>query len=511
MTKVELYELIRRRHIVQGQPIRAIARQFGIHRRVVRAALHDAVPEPRKKTERPSPVLGAFHHHIVAWLSVDRAEKKRKQHHTARRVWERLRDEHGCLAAESSVRGVVAALRRQLGLRLGAAFIPQIHMAGVEAEVDFYEADVVIGGERATFYHFCMRACHSGREFHMAFPRLTQQAFLEGHVAAFAHFGGVFETVRYDNLKPAVKKVLQGHRREETARFVALRSHYLFTAVFCKVGIAGAHEKGGVENAQGRFRRHHLVPIPSSGTLDSYNGHLSALCHMDDRRIMAGRHETVDSAWAREIPLLRPLPESPFATAIVTMGAVDQHGRIRVGANRYSVPIGLHGLDVEVHLAAKAVTAFHRGQLVAHHIRLTGRDGDSLQLDHYLEVLTHKPGGFAGSLALHQARQKGNWPAVYDQFLASLQARHGHADGTREMVEVLLLHRCHTKLAVVEAVTGALACGALDAAAVLHLLKYAGTLFSSPPPLHDLGDLERFQVPLPDLTAFDALLSQVAS
>jgi transposase len=511
MTKVELYELIRRRHFVQEQGIRAIARQFGIHRRVVRAALHDAVPEPRKQTERPSPMLGAFHHHIVAWLAADRAEKKRKQHHTARRIWERLRDEHGCLAAESSVRGVVAALRRELGLRLGQAFIPQIHMAGEEAEVDFYEADVVIGALRQTLYHFCMRACHSGREFHMAFPRLTQQAFLEGHVAAFAHFGGVFETVRYDNLKPAVKKVLQGHKREETARFVAMRSHYLFTAVFCKVGIVGAHEKGGVENAQGRFRRHHLVPLPVSETLDAYNAHLATCCNQDDQRTMEGRHERIATAWEREIPTLRPLPVEPFATAIVTTGAVDQHGRIRVGANRYSVPIGLHGLDVEVQLAAKTVTAHHGGKLVARHDRLTGRDGVSLQLDHYLELLVRKPGGFAGSLALYQARQKGEWPEIYDRFLASLQTRHGHADGIREMVEVLLLHRRHAKPAVVEAVTRAQACGAIDAAAVMHLLNYAGTPAATPPPLRDLGDLERFQVPVPDLSAFNALLRQVAS
>ncbi|MBC7543778.1 MAG: transposase [Candidatus Sericytochromatia bacterium] len=305
----------------------------------------------------------------------------------------------------------------------------------------------------------------------MAFPRLTQQAFLEGHVAAFAYFGGVFETERYDNHKPGVKKVLQGHRREETVRFVALRSHYLFTAVFCKVGIVGAHEKGGVENAQGRFRRSHLVPIPASQSLDTYNENLSALCQQDDQRIMAGRHETVATAWARELPTLRPLPAEPFSTAIVTMGTVDQHGRIRVAANRYSVPIGLHGLNVEVHLAAKTVAAFHRGQQVAHHDRLTGRDGDSLQLDHCLEVLIQKPGGFVGSLALHQARQKGEWPALYDHFLTALQTRHGHTDGIKEMVEVLLLHRCHAKPAVVEAVTGSLECGVLDAAAVLYLLR----------------------------------------
>jgi transposase len=510
MTKVELYELIRRHHIVQGHGIRAIARQFGIHRRVVRAAIAHALPEPRKQTERPSPKLGGFHHHIVAWLTADR-DAPPKQRHTARRIWERLRDEHGCTAAESTVRAVVAKLKRELALRLGKAFIPQVHLPGEEAEVDFYEADVDLGGVRQTLYHFCMRACHSGREFHMAFPRLTQQAFLEGHVAAFAHFGGVFATIRYDNLTQAVRKVLQGHRREETARFVTLRSHYLFVSVFCKVGKEGAHEKGGVENGQGRFRRSHLVPVLACDSLDAYNTQLLAWCLQDDQRTMQGRYEPIVAAWEREVPLLRPLPATPFATAIVSTGSVDQHGRIRVGANRYSVPIGLHGLDVEVHLAAKTVSAYHGGKLVAHHDRLTGSNGDSLQLDHYLEVLIRKPGGFTGSLALKQARERGEWPAVYDRFLAALQSKHGHADGIRELVTVLLLHREYPTSRMIEAVSRALACGALDAAAVLHLVKHGGDQPGGPPPLQDLGDLERFQVPVPDLSVFEALLGKAAS
>jgi transposase len=490
--------------------MRAIARQLGIHRRVVRAAIRNAVPEPRKKSERPSPKLGGFHHLIVAWLTADR-DAPRKQRHTARRIWERLRDELGCTAAESTVRAVVAKLKRELGLRLGKAFIPQVHLPGEEAEVDFYEADVVIGGVHQTLYHFCMRACHSGREFHMAFPRLTQQAFLEGHVAAFAHFGGVFKQIRYDNLTQAVKKVLQGHRREETARFVALRSHYLFVSVFCKVGQEGAHEKGGVENAQGRFRRTHLVPVPASESLDAYNAQLLAWCLQDDQRTMQGRHEPIAASWEREVPVLRPLPATLFATAIVVTSAVDQHGRIRVGANRYSVPISLHGLDVEVHLAAKIVSAYHGGKLVAHHVRLTGSNGDSLHLDHYLEVLVRKPGGFAGSLALKQARERGEWPAAYDRFLSALQAKHGQARGTKELVEVLLLHRQYPKAAVIEAVTRALACGALDAAAVLHLVRHGEEQPIGPAPLQDLGDLERFQVPVPDMSAFDALLGKAAS
>lgn len=107
-----------------------------------------------------------------------------------------------------------------------------------------------------------MRPCFSAKAFHRADPRQTQPAFLEGHVHAFEFYGGVFHTLRYDNLSSAVKKVLQGRRRKETERFIALRSHYLFDSVFCTPGLEGAHEKGGVEGGVGRFRRTHLVPVP---------------------------------------------------------------------------------------------------------------------------------------------------------------------------------------------------------------------------------------------------------
>ena len=102
-----------------------------------------------------------------------------------------------------------------------------------------------------------------------------QQAFLEGHAHAFSWFGGVFAEVRYDNLKSAVKQVLKGRRRVESDRFVAMRSHYLFDSIFTTPGIAGAHEKGGVEGEVGRLRRNHLVPVPEVGSIAQLNALLA--------------------------------------------------------------------------------------------------------------------------------------------------------------------------------------------------------------------------------------------
>jgi hypothetical protein len=108
---------------------------------------------------------------------------------------------------------------------------------------------------------FVMRLSHSGKAFHVAFGTQAQEAFLEGHVLAFEYFGGIPGRVRYDNLKPVVVRVLKGRDRTESEGFTALRSHYGFDS-FCRPGVEGAYEKGGVEGESGRLRRRDLVPVP---------------------------------------------------------------------------------------------------------------------------------------------------------------------------------------------------------------------------------------------------------
>lgn len=506
MTKVRLYELIRKGAKLEGLGIRALARRHGIHRRDVRAALKSVMPVPRKQVAREAPVTGKYEATVRGWLEADRLAP-RKQRHTARRVWQRLRDEHGCKAAESSVRRLVARPRRELVTSLSRAYVPLVHEPGKEAEVDFYEATVLLDGVATVLQHFCMRACHSGREFHMAFPSVTQQAFLVGHVQAFAWFGGVFGSVKYDNLRPAVKKVLRGREREQTERFIALRGHFVFDAMFCKPGKEGAHEKGGVEGGRGRFRREYLTPVPAFDDLEAYTAYLLACCARDDLRVMEDRVETVAEAWGREIPVLDALPAGFFETDVVGTGRVDTHGRLKVANNRYSVPIGLHGLAVEVRLGAGEVRFFHKGREVARHDRLVGSGLQSLQLDHYLELLREKPGAMPGAIALAQARAAGTWCTRYDALWQALVAKHGRYDGTVQMVDVLLLHRTHGAETVGVAVGLALEHGATDAAAVRHLAHHLDEPYSRPTPLPDLGELVRYQVPVPVVSVFDELLA----
>jgi transposase len=505
VSKVELFELIRRDYYVDGQSLRAIAQARGVHRRTVRQALASARPAPRKAPVRePTVLTRALRQIIDGWLQADR-QAPRKQRHTGVRVYERLVGEHGYGGAAVTVRCYVGQRRRELG-QVAEAFVPQGYGPGEEAQVDWYEAAVDGPSGREVMQVFLMRACYSGREFHMAFPRQTQQAFLEGHVAGFAYFGGVFARVRYDNLGAAVKKVLRGRRRAETDQFIALRSHYLFEADFCRAGLAGAHEKGGVEGAVGRFRRHHWVPVPAMADLAGLNRSLRAACAQDDGRCLTGRVQSIASDWAQEQPRLRPLPDEPFATADTLSCRVDSSARIRVRTNAYSVPVRLVGRRVEVRLHATRVEVLCAGQVVTDHARLQGRFGERLELDHYLELLQAKPGALPRARALHQARERGCWPSVYDRLWEVLKQRFGESEGNRQLLAVVWLHRDYPVAAIEAGVTQALALGCIEAGAIAVLVRNRHRPQEAAPALDELGRLAGYgQARAVDLHAYDTL------
>ena len=339
----------------------------------------------------------------------------------------------------------------------------------------------------------------------MASPVETQQAFLEGHALAFDWFGGVFGEVRYDNLGSAVKKVLRGRKRLETDRFIAMRSHYLFDSIFTTPGIEGAHEKGGVEGEVGRFRRNHLVPVPSIGSIGQLNRLLADACESDLARRIVGRPVTVAEQLAAERPLLRALP-APFDATETATVRVDAKALVTVRQNRYSVPVALAGLRVSVAIGATEIRVWHRDRQVAVHERLHGKHGTRATLDHYLELLARKPGALARSLPLAQERDRGHWPDTFDELWAALRARWGESEADKQMVDVLMLCREHGPATVELAVRGVLAAGAIDGRAVGVLARRTGPTLPAP----KLDGLEaRLAVhdrPEPDLAGYDQLI-----
>ena len=470
-TRVELFAAIRFDRQRGGLSIRALARKYDVHRRTVRQALGSAVPLRRRPPVRQAPVLERVSAVIDAILVAD-LQAPPKQRHTAQRIFERLVDEHDAQVSYSYVAKYVHRRRPQIAAarRAGSAevdgvggFVPQAKEPGAEAEVDFCDVTVVLAGALTRCFLFTFRMSRSGRGVHRVFASQGQEALLEGHVAALEVMGGApWRHVRYDNLRPAVAKVLKGRDRVETARWLAFRAHYGFEAFYCGPGEDGAHEKGGVEGEGGRFRRRYFVPVPEVDSLAELNARLAEIDAAEDARHVAGRGATVGEDFVAEAPRLLPLPAEAFDTAVTLWARVDRYARVSVGKCRYSAPARLIEARVRVRLTANEVIFFDGSAQVACHPRLIASGDERLVLDHYLEILLRKPGALPGSTPLAQARAAGAFTAAHEAFWASARAKHGDIEGTRMLIEVLLLHRKLPAAAVIPGMRAALTAGSVS-------------------------------------------------
>ena len=505
---MEQFERIRREQREEGVSIRELARRHKVHRRAVRQALESAVPPARKPIEsRARPAIDPYAATIRGWLEDDRAAP-RKQRHTARRVWERLVDEEGATVSEVTVRRYVRVCRRELGLdRVDVAIVAH-HRPGDEAQVDFGLSDVFIGGERSQVAVFELRLSHSGVAVHVAFGSEGQEAFLEGHVIAFSRLGGVPALIRYDNARALVARVLRGRNRRETERFIALRSHYGFDSFYCEPGQKGAHEKGGVEGEVGRQRRHFFVPIPKVKSLSDLNRRLEEADRRDLARHIGARRLTVGAMGVDDRMALRSLPAEPFDPARVTPVRVDAKARVCVRQSFYSVPARFAGRQLTARIGGTRIELTEGGAVVAAHERSVVRGSQTMLLDHYLEILSRKPGAMPGALATHQARQTGVLTSAHERFWARARRRFGDASGTRALIEVLLLHRGLPFPAVhaaLEAVNGAGSSDpdlvAIEARRITEGRRPTGSTVPT------ASALRRFDRDVPVLTVYDGLLA----
>jgi hypothetical protein len=299
-----------------------------------------------------------------------------------------------------------------------------------------------------------------------------------------------------------VKRILRGSQREETERFIVFRSHWGFQSEFCTPG--EGHEKGGVEGENGYYRRNHLVPLPKVGSWEELNRFLLEESKRDEQRIIGDRSHTVGTGMCLEREHLLPLAEEGFQLAAISFPTVNSSRCARVLTNFYSVPVPV-GCEVQAKVYAAEVEFWHEGQCIARHDRCFSRQKKVLDLEHYLDVLSRKPGALAGSSALEQWRAQGRWPASFDQLWEELKKRRGKQDGTRAMIDLLLLGRTHGFDRLREAIEQTVAIGCMDVNAVVLLLNGGGSEVQERAEPVDIGALRRYDRPQPTLIDYDQL------
>ncbi|RME45543.1 MAG: IS21 family transposase [Chloroflexi bacterium] len=505
MITVDQKEQIRRAHYIEGKSIRQIQRETGYHRQTIRKALRDgAVPEYALKAPRPSPVMDPVKPIIDQWLAEDEARPP-KQRHTAKRIYQRLTTEYGFQGAESTVRRYVGQRRKALRSQV---FIPLGYVPGQTAQVDFGTAQAIIAGEELTVQLFCLRLGYSKQPFVTALPTQAQEAFFEGHVRAFDFLGGVPREIVYDNLKAAVKRILEGRNREEQATFKAFRSHYLFDSRFCTP--RQAHEKGLVEGLVGYARRNWFVPLPECDTWDELNAYLVDQCRAEGARRLRGMETTIGEALAVERAHLLPLPDHPFACCRQQPVQANGFGLVTFQTNRYSVPADHAHEALWLRAFVQRIEITNGRQTLAVHPRCYGREQDILDPLHYLPLLEQRPGAWEQARPIQEWRQ--HWPPIYHQYLTAIRQHLPAQQATREFVRILRLHEDYPEAVIAQALETALLghCYSLDSVKqlVLRLTEPARSV----EPLNGsaITALTSTPVEWPDVAQFDRLLQSQA-
>jgi transposase len=489
--KVQTYALARHAHYIEGKSQRQIATELGVNRRTIKKMLKRSAPPGYERTKPAAqPKLDSH----KAWIDeVLESDKKNhyKQRHTALRIFSRLREELGFAGSYSTVRSYVASKR----LKSKEMFVPLAHDPG-EAQFDFGQADVIIDGQKRKANYLVMQLPFSDALFVRAYPAENTETFCDGHVEAFKFFGGAPKRILYDNTTIAVKKILGGDEREQTTGFTALKSHYLFTAVFAAA--AKGNEKGGVENLVGYARRNFMVPLPDFPNFEALNEHLANCCRKEQSKIKRGHDSTISQRLALESFL--PLPEIPYECCRIQAGHINSYGLVRFCDNDYSVPTSVGQQKVLIKGFVDRVVIIYQHKIIAEHPRNYGRKEVIFNPLHYLKLLERK------TRAFQQAAPLKNWklPTIFEKVHDILYRRYGK-EGRRSYIRILQLLQTHSVVTLQDTLEEAVTLNVVNETAITHLLRRQ--VEGRPVNLSILSDkIPVVHVPLPNLSVYGKCL-----
>lgn len=491
---MELWKSIRQRVLRDGVSIRQIQRETGLHHQTIKRILAHSSPPPFSSPKREKPKLGPYVERIAAILAAEREEGlPKKQRHTAKRIFERLREE-GYTGGYTQVKEAVRKLRRTSQ----EVYFPLRHDPG-EAQVDFGHALIKLRGKLTKAAFFVLVLPHSGTLFVTAYPHECTETFQDGHVRAFAFMEGVPRRISYDNARTSVSQILGAHARKLTNGFLQLQSHYLFEEHFCR--IYRPNEKGVVESMVKYTRLNFFVPVPEVDSFEELNYLLARQCLEDRKRRVRGKGGTKEALLQEDQAAFLPLPQAPFEACRTRSTTAGRLSLVRFENNDYSVPVRYAHHPVVVKGYVDRVLICRADAVIAEHERLWTKEGIAFNPIHYLELLERKPG------ALDYARPLEEWelPECFHRLRGRL-TEDGSAEGAREYIRVLRLLEKHPLDRVAHAIEKALTLRRCSRDIVAQYL-YPDEPFT--PPTFSLDGREHLigvYVAPPNLQGYDALL-----
>lgn len=443
---MEQAHVIRHKHYSEGQSVRRIAREMGLHRWTVRKYLEESVPQRVEVAPRGRPVMGAIRQKIDGLLKEWAHRTTKKQRITSPRLHRELIAQ-GCSVGERTVRKYLAEKRRVAA----EVYIPLVHRPGDEAQVDFFEVTVELNGVMTKVWKFLLRLMYSKRDLVWLYERCNQVSFFDGHVRAFTAMGGVPHRLIYDNLSAAVKRIMGLSERELNDRFKALNSHYLYESCFARPG--EGHDKGGVEGRGKTIRLQHLTPIVSGKTLSEISIGLQVA--LDNAHGQAKNHDgrSYGELFDQEQWQMRPLPAQAFDPRLAQPVCVSRSATVTLLGAVYSTPTAWARLDAMAYIGVEDIRFVCRGDEHIHPLQPKG--GKSIRYRHYLPELARKPQAVR-QVAPELLAELGE---PFGQLWDMLEKTHGQLKAARILAGVLGAINDHGEALISRAIINALAEG----------------------------------------------------